>query len=95
MLQASRSQECAKSGRVSRIVGTILVLSLVGPTAALAYSTKVEDRCRDDYFRLCPTYPLHSASLRLCMESKHKQITRPCINALIDEGLVDRRRLKR
>ena len=60
-----------------------------------AYSPRVENACRDDYFRFCPAYPVGSASLRLCMESKAKQISNSCVRALIDAGEVDRRRLKR
>jgi hypothetical protein len=60
-----------------------------------AYSDKVESACRDDYWRLCPGYPVGSASLRLCMESKSKQMSQSCIKALVDAGEVDRRRVKR
>ena len=63
--------------------------------AALAVSPRVENACRDDYFRYCSAYPVGSAALRLCMESKSKNLSQTCVRALIDAGEVDRRRIKR
>jgi hypothetical protein len=62
---------------------------------ARAYTTEVENACRDDYLKYCSGYPSGSASLRLCMESKSKQLSQSCVSALVDAGMVDRRRLKR
>lgn len=74
---------------------TLLLGLAAAATPAVAYPPAVEDACKDDYFRFCALYPLNSASLRLCMEAKAKEISRTCAKALIDAGYVDRRRLKR
>ena len=79
---------------IAALVGTGAVLLGSSP-GVQAYSPKVESACRDDYFRLCPGYPVGSASLRLCMESKSKQMSQSCVTALINAGEVDRRRIKR
>ena len=86
---ANRARKLSALALVSGIA-----IALAG-AAAVAYSPRVENACRDDYFRYCPGYPVGSASLRLCMESKSKQLSRTCVTALIDSGEVDRRRLKR
>lgn len=70
-------------------------LTLTSTKSASAYTDKVENACRADYFRHCAGYPVGSASLRLCMESKSKQLSPSCVTALVDAGLVDRRRMKR
>jgi hypothetical protein len=80
-------------GRIVVVAVTGMICAFGGP--AFAYSEKVENACRDDYFRLCSGYPLGSASLRLCMESKSKDVSRSCVTALISAGEVDRRRMKR
>lgn len=88
--------------RLRKVLGvaalSALTLAVFSPAlneGALAYSDKVENACRDDYFRFCPGYPLNSAALRLCMESKSRQLSRSCVNALVSSGEVDRRRVKR
>ncbi len=70
-------------------------LSITQTEPAQAYPPTVENACSADYFKHCASYPLGSASLRLCMESKSKELSANCITALVDAGLVDRRRLKR
>lgn len=92
---------CNVKNRLRRLLGVAgfaaLTLAVFSPAfnSAHAYSDKVENACRDDYFRFCPGYPLNSAALRLCMESKSKQLSKSCVNALVSSGEVDRRRVKR
>lgn len=73
----------------------LIATAMAAAGGAWAYNAKVEQECKDDYFRFCPGYPLGSASLRLCMESRAKQLSRTCVNALVASGEVDRRRVKR
>lgn len=75
------------------IVTTIAVVGAAAPAGAV--SSKVENACRDDYFRHCSAYAVGSTSLRNCMQSKANQLSRSCINALVDAGYIDRRRLRR
>ena len=84
-----------RKGLKSALLCMVLVGYSAAVTPAAAYPPAVEDACKDDYFRFCALYPLNSASLRLCMEAKAKEISRTCAKALIDAGYVDRRRLKR
>lgn len=70
-------------------------LGLMLPEAASAFSPKVERACKSDYKRLCPQYKPSSPQLRACMEAKANEISPSCIAALIDDGVVDRRRAAR
>lgn len=84
-----------RTGAKAAVRGMVLAALAVVATPAAAYPPAVEEACKDDYFRFCSLYPLESASLRLCMESKAKELSKTCSKALIDAGYVDRRRLKR
>lgn len=85
--------------RPASLLTAVVVGSAVGALFAggrtEAYTAKVENACRADYFSHCPGYPVGSASLRLCMEAKSKQLSSGCIDALVKAGLVDRRRIAR
>lgn len=81
-----------------RLAGLAVALAAVAFTAASpagAYPEKVENACRADYYQFCPSYQVGTDSLRLCMESKSRELSHSCKQALIDAGYVDRRRLKR
>lgn len=77
------------------VAGVIAVLGPWPVHTARAVSADVENACREDYFRHCAAYSVGSPALRICMESKSKQLSQSCIRALIDAGEVDRSRLKR
>ena len=69
-------------------------LVLLGPAGpAEAFSKKVEKACVGDYKRLCPSYKADSAQLRACMEAKSGEISWDCIQALIDSGEIDKKRV--
>lgn len=75
---------------------TVAVIALVASqTPALAYSKRVQQACLADYKNLCPAYRVNSPQLRTCMESKASSISWGCIEALIDSGEVDRKRVRR
>ena len=66
-------------------LATALAIGLA-TTAALAYPPAVVAKCKSDYQRLCPGYKLDSDALNSCMRSKHRAISTPCINILVDYG---------
>jgi hypothetical protein len=70
--------------------------AIVAATApAAATSKRVQQACLADYKNLCPQYRTSSPQLRACMESKANEISWNCIQALIDSGEVDRKRVTR
>lgn len=82
----------AKALVASSILSIAVVTSL---TPARAYSKVVEQKCKADYKNLCPQYKPSSSQLRACMESKANEISWSCIQALIDSGEVDKKRVSR
>jgi hypothetical protein len=72
-----------------------LAALLTLPEPAQAFSRKVQRACKGDYKRLCPHYKPNTPQMRACMESKSSDLSGVCINALIDDGIVDRRQVRR
>lgn len=83
--------------RVRLGTGMALVAGLLASTsgAAQAYTNKVESACRNDYFRFCSAYSVGSSALKNCMESNARNISPRCVDALVKEGMIDRRRVRR
>jgi flagellar biosynthesis protein FliP len=83
---------------ISRSVALSIALGLTAfvavPTAD-AYNKRVQRACLADYKNLCPQYRHTSPQLRVCMESKANEISWGCIEALIDSGEVDKKRVVR
>jgi hypothetical protein len=81
--------------RLAHLALAALLLGLVSTEPAAAFSRKVQMACKADYKRLCPQYKTGTPQLRACMEAKAGEISGNCISALMDEGVVDRRRASR
>jgi hypothetical protein len=62
--------------------------------AQASYSRNVRINCTADSRRLCPAYKLGSNEMRVCMEAKARLLSRQCVRALEDEGLVPRGMLR-
>ncbi|MGH1418481.1 MAG: hypothetical protein ACRBCJ_06455 [Hyphomicrobiaceae bacterium] len=65
------------------------------PVAAFAVTEKVERNCKRDYKRFCSKYSIGTTSLRKCMESNGRRLSRKCKRALVDAGQVPRRYLRK
>lgn len=80
--------------RALPIAAAALVLAL---PAEAKYSKKVETACKSDYKTHCPAYKEGSSALRSCMSlaGKRGNLTKRCIDALTDAGLVPRKYRKR
>lgn len=53
-------------------------------------SRAIKNACNSDAKRLCPNDKLGSSSLRYCMEANGRRLSRTCVRALEDEGVVPR-----
>jgi len=87
----------ATTGGVVAIFAAALAASALtaASTDAFAYSGRVRDACADDYFRFCPHYPEGSPKLRGCMRAHGKSLSKGCVRALVDAGLVPKKDLRR
>jgi len=72
-------------------VGCIL-LAATAPVAH-AYPARVNAACENDYYRFCSAYAVGSTSLNACMEASRRYLTKRCIDALVEAGLVPRKYL--
>jgi hypothetical protein len=84
---------------MSRLLSAVsLALATVVAATSLAqaqqaqqsYSNSVASKCSPDAMRLCPEHALGSTEMRYCMEAKARQISRDCIIALEDDGILPR-----
>ena len=58
--------------------------------SAESSSRRVRVACSGDAQRLCPREKKDSAEMRYCMEAKGRQLSRNCVRALEDDGVVPR-----
>lgn len=72
---------------------SVLMAGGFAASDALAVNKKVERACRSDFKRLCPSYNPNSTSGRACMESKSGEISSRCMDALIETGEIDKKRV--
>ena len=93
MMQSHHRAKGASSRRVRLAALSALGLwaaSSFGP-AAYAVSERVEKYCKDDYLTFCGQHAVGSTGLKRCMEANGKQLSRKCVNALVDAGEVPRK----
>ncbi len=80
------------------VVFLLLASLAASPVAAqtqTTYPEKVEEHCKEDYFRHCAPYALGTVELRRCMEANGKALAKKCQQALLDAGLVNMSRIRR
>ena len=61
---------------------------LVGAGDVAAYSARVKSACKTDFYKFCPSYKQDSPQLRDCMVSAGGNISRRCIDALANSGVI-------
>ena len=67
----------------------VAALSLsMSATAALAVNDAVKNACRDDYHKHCDKLEVGSDELRSCMQSKATELSKECLQALVDNKEV-------
>jgi hypothetical protein len=71
---------------LSAVCGSALLAS-----GAQAYSDRVKSACKSDYNSFCAAYPVDSTGMRRCLEANGKELSRRCVNAMVDEGEIPRK----
>lgn len=72
------------------LVFSAVLVSGLAPAEAEPSSRRVRQACSGDAQRLCPREKKDSAEMRYCMEAKGRQLSRNCVRALEDDGIVPR-----
>ncbi len=75
----------------------MLALCFTGAAKADPYSKVVRQACGADYHKYCGEYGLETAALRVCMDKAGHNLSKACVNALVQagevsQGEVDRRK---
>lgn len=78
-----------------KITVATVVIAAVTATAALAVTRKIRKECAGDYDQFCSQYSPDSTETSRCFESNRKNLSRPCIRALVDAGEVPAKYLKK
>lgn len=71
------------------LTAALMVAALA--TSASAYSDRTQNACKDDYLSFCSEHAVGSTGMRRCMEANGKQLSKRCINALVDSGEIPRK----
>jgi len=72
------------------ISATALLIAAFTP-AAFAASERVQESCKGDYLSFCSEHPVGSTGMRRCMEANGKNLSKRCVNALVDSGEIPRK----
>lgn len=78
---------------IRQIVSLALAAALLagaGTANAEESSRQVRRACTGDYKRLCPREKPDSPEMRYCMEAKGRMLSRGCVRALEDDGIIPR-----
>lgn len=78
-----------------KVAAAAMAIAAVTATAALAVTKKVRKECAGDYDQFCSQYAPDSTETSRCFESNRKNLSRPCIRALVDAGEVPAKYLKK
>jgi len=70
-------------------VAAVLIVAL--SPAAFASSERVQEACKGDYLSFCSEHPVGSTGMRRCMEANGKNLSKRCVNALVDTGEIPRK----
>ncbi|MEM7192464.1 MAG: hypothetical protein AAF405_06270 [Pseudomonadota bacterium] len=77
------------------LVLIVCAVGLISSAHAVTYSEAVRKYCRADYKKYCGEYGLETKALRNCMRRHGDQLSKSCIEALVQSGEVSRRELER
>ena len=68
-----------------------LLASTMLVSQAQAYSSRVQNSCKNDYLSFCSAHAVGSTGARRCMEANGKSLSSTCISALVDAGEIPRK----
>lgn len=80
---------------VSTLLIALASFSYVSWAEAAPISKPVRQACQNDYRKFCAEYGIDSPALRSCMDRAGKDLSKHCVNALIDAGEVTRTEVNR
>ena len=70
-------------------LAAVSLAAMLAPASAET-PRRVRNACAGDAKRFCPREKPNSPEMEYCMEAKGQQLSRQCIRALEDEGMIPR-----
>lgn len=70
------------------LAGSVALVAASFSTEAGAVSLSVKLACASDYYRYCSQHSPGSLGVRKCMRANGRNLSRRCVNALVDAGMV-------
>lgn len=77
------------------LAACVLAVGFAGTAKAESYSKAVQRACSADYHKHCGEYGLESAALRVCMDKAGRNLSKACVNALVQSGQVSQAEVDR
>lgn len=74
--------------RASIVMGVAIAALTAASTGPFAYSARVTSSCKGDFYHFCPSYKVGSSQLTACMRSAGGNVSRRCVDALADSGII-------
>ncbi len=70
------------------IAALAIVMAALSATDAFAFSKRVRRACGFDYQNFCSQHDPGGSAVRRCFEANRRSLSKGCVSALVDSGLV-------
>jgi hypothetical protein len=76
------------ANKARTLVALLSLLCLAGSAEAVPISKLVKEQCASDYHKYCDEYGLETTALRMCMNKAGQNLSKGCVDALLESGEV-------
>jgi hypothetical protein len=83
------------SYRAKLLVASVAAACLAAAAQAQPISKAVQAACKEDYKQYCSEYGLETSGLRSCMDRNGHNLSKTCVNALVQAGEVSQEEVDR
>jgi hypothetical protein len=83
------------SYRAKLLVGVVSAVCFACAAQAQPITKAVQAACKNDYKQYCGEYGLETAGLRSCMDRNGHNLSKICVNALVNAGEVSQAEVDR
>jgi hypothetical protein len=77
------------------LVALVSICCVTGVAQAGPITKVVKDKCAADYHKYCEEYGLETTALRVCMNKAGQNLSKACVDALVQTGEVSQAEVDR
>lgn len=70
------------------VAALAIMMAALSATDAFAFSKRVRRACGLDYQDFCSQHDPNGSAVRRCFEANRRSLSKGCVRALVDSGLV-------